>query len=198
MSSVVRRASHVHQIPHARLAPEHSGHEAEARVEDGDLGRGYGESVGAERLEGIAMSPIKVGQRCRYVDVGEDEREDGVREVIVEDALQIAHGLFHGGEEDGLAEADDQDRNGSCEPEPGEIAESGGTRHDGIILSRIRGDGRGFGISRALSRWRCCGGGNESVSFTQSAVIIRHRLFVSGGNGIGLSSTGFGGRAGST
>jgi hypothetical protein len=56
--------------------------------------------------------------------------------VVVKDALQIAHGLFHGGHKDCLTEPDDKDRKGSGEPEPGNVAESGGARHDGIILSR--------------------------------------------------------------
>ena len=69
----MRRASHVHQMPHAARAPEHSGEQADAGVDDRYLGRGDRYSVRGERLEWVAAPPVEIAERGHEVDVGEEQ-----------------------------------------------------------------------------------------------------------------------------
>ena len=85
-----------------------------------------GEGVGGEGLEGVAAAPVEISERGDEVDVGKDEAHVADGDVVVEDALDVALRCVGGGEEDGLAEADDEDGDGDSEPEPGDVAERWG------------------------------------------------------------------------
>ena len=97
-------------------APEHAGGEAYAGVDDCDLRGGEGEGVGGECAFWIAMTPVEEGEGREAVEIREDEAEDGVGEVVEEDAVEVAHGGF-GGRGAGLIEADGQHEKREEEPE---------------------------------------------------------------------------------
>jgi hypothetical protein len=105
-------------------SPEHAGGETDGGEDDGDLGGRDGDGIGGEGGERIAAAEVKEGEGSDEVDVGEDQAEERGGDVPVEDALDVAHGGFCGCDEDGLAEAVGEEREGGGEPGEGE--EEGG------------------------------------------------------------------------
>ena len=52
----------------------------------------------------------------------EDKAQDGVRKVVVKDAMQVAHRLLGGSDKDSLSKADDKNRDGCQKPDQTSIA----------------------------------------------------------------------------
>ena len=82
-----------------------------------ELGRENTVFVHMTLIPWIAAAQEEVRERRDEIYVREDEAEGGVGDVPVKDALDVAHGGFGGGDEDGLTEAVGDEGQGGDEPE---------------------------------------------------------------------------------